>query len=75
MIEREFEGAGLYLFTQHHRQEPGIAVNGFVSRHVLLSCFERLNMDRCGGYSFRIDAGFCTASSFGLKRRALDTNA
>lgn len=65
VIEREL-GAGLDLLAQHHRQEPGIAINGLVSGHVLLSCFERLNMDSTDGYSFRLGGGFCTASTFEL---------
>jgi hypothetical protein len=53
----------LDLFAQHHRQEPGIAINGLVSGHVLLSCFERLNIDSTDGYSFPLGGGFCTAST------------
>ena len=63
LIDRQFNCTGLDLFAQHHRQQPGISVDRFVSGHVLSSCFERWNMDSADGSSFRVGEGFCTAST------------
>lgn len=63
VLERKFKAAGLNLLARHHEQEPGIAVDRFVSRHVRLSCVECL--DSC---SFRAGKGLCTASTPELSR-------
>ncbi len=64
VIEREFKAAGLDLLAQHHRQEPGIAVDLFVSRYVLLSCIERFDIDSLACSLFQVGGCFCTASTW-----------
>ena len=63
VIEREFKAAGLDLLAPHHRQEPGIAVDLFVSCPIRLSCIARFDMDSLPCSLFPVGGSFCTAST------------